>query len=90
MVFAETSVIDSINVDEHGIISVRRADIVLRDDIEIARTYHRHVLAPGDDLADQDIRVAAVASTVWTPDVLDAWAARVAAIADALVQKDAP
>jgi urease accessory protein UreE len=62
----ELSSIDKIEVLEDGQIQVRRADKVLRDDVEIAKSYHRHVLSPGDDLTGQDAKVAAVAITVWT------------------------
>jgi DNA helicase TIP49 (TBP-interacting protein) len=61
----ELSLIDRIEVLIDGQIQVRRANTVLRDDVEIAKTYHRHVLAPGDDLTGQDARVAAVARAVW-------------------------
>ena len=61
----EQSVIDKIEVFEDGQIQVRRADKVLRDGVEIAKTYHRHVLAPGDDLAGQDAKVVAVAQAAW-------------------------
>ncbi len=66
----EVSTIDLIQVTEAGHVQVRRADRVLRDGVEIAKTYHRHVLSPGDDLAGQDARVVAIAKTVWTPDVV--------------------
>ncbi len=46
-------------------IQVRTATVIKDDDVEIAKTYHRHVLAQGDDLAGQDPKVAAVASAVW-------------------------
>ena len=61
----ELSVIDIIEVLEDGHIQVRRADKVLRDGVEIAKTYHRQVLAPGDDLSEQDAKVVAVAKAVW-------------------------
>jgi hypothetical protein len=72
----EQSVFDSINVLLDGQIEVRRADIVLRGETEIARTYHRHCLAPGDDLSEQDARVATVAQAAWTLEVLAAWQER--------------
>jgi urease accessory protein UreE len=64
---SELSIIDKIEVLEDGQIQVRRADKVLRDGVEIAKTYHRHVLAPGDDLTGQDAKVVAVAHAVWAP-----------------------
>ena len=65
MAITELSVIDKIEILEDGQIQVRRADTVLRDGVEIAKTYHRSVLAPGDDLTNQDPRVVAVAHAVW-------------------------
>ncbi len=63
-------VIDQIEVLRSGTIQVRRADLIIEDGKEIAKTYHRHCLAPGDDLAGQDERVSAVAQAVWTPEVI--------------------
>ncbi len=68
----EVSVIDKIEVLENFQIQVRRADKVLKDGVEIAKTYHRHVLAPGDDLTGQDAKVTKVAKALWTPDVVKA------------------
>ena len=64
------SIIDQIEVTRHGNIQVRRANLIMEDGVEIAKTYHRHVLAPGDDLDGQDERVKAVANAVWTPKVI--------------------
>jgi urease accessory protein UreE len=61
----ELSIIDKIEVLEDGQIQVRHANKVLRDGVEIAKTYHRQVLAPGDDLSEQDAKVVAVAKAVW-------------------------
>jgi hypothetical protein len=68
MTITEKSTIDQITVDATGNVSVRRCDQVLRGGEVIASTFHRHVLAPGDDLTGQDPRVAAVAAAVWTPE----------------------
>ena len=64
------SVIDQIEVIRNGNIQVRRANLIMEDGVEIAKTYHRHVLCPGDDLIGQDERVKAVAEAVWTPEVI--------------------
>ena len=71
----EQSVIDQIEVTRNGSVNVRRADLILKDGVEIGKTYHRHVLAPGDDLSEQDAKVTAIAQVVWTPEVLDAYKA---------------
>ena len=57
-------------VGEGGFINVKRVDKVLRDGEVISTTNHRHVLAPGDDLTNEDAVVVAVANAVWTPEVI--------------------
>jgi urease accessory protein UreE len=75
MALEEQSVVDKIEVLLQGQIQVRRRDQVLRDGVEIAATYHRHVLAPGDDLTNEDPRVVAIAEATWTPEVIAAYQA---------------
>jgi hypothetical protein len=64
-VWAEQSAIDRIEIVASGHVQVRRVDTVTRNGRVIARTYHRHVLAPGDDVSHEDPRVAAVARAAW-------------------------
>jgi urease accessory protein UreE len=75
MVLEERSVVDKIEVLLLGQIQVRRRDQVLKDGTEIAATYHRHVLNPGDDLSKEDPRVVAIAEATWTPEVIAAYQA---------------
>jgi hypothetical protein len=70
MALTERSTIDKIEVLENGIIQVRRADIVERDGVEIAKSYHRWTLTPGQDLTGQEQRVTDVANAVWTTEVV--------------------
>jgi urease accessory protein UreE len=71
----EQSVVDKIEVLLAGQIQVRRRDQILKDGVEIAATYHRHVLSPGDDLTNEDPRVVAIAEATWTPEVIEAYQA---------------
>ena len=70
--------VDRIEVLELGQLQVRTATVVSEDGTELSRSFHRHVLAPGDDTAGQDDRVVAVAAATWTPAVVMAWEAVVA------------
>ena len=79
MALSEVSVVDKIEVLLQGQIQVRTRNQVLRDGVEIAATYHRHVLAPGDDLTNEDPRVAAIASATWTEEVVAAYQASITA-----------
>jgi hypothetical protein len=70
MALEEKSVVDKIEVLLLGQIQVRRRDQILKDGVEVAATYHRHVLNPGDDLTNEDPRVIAIAEATWTPEVI--------------------
>ena len=75
MALIEQSVIDQIEVTRNGSVNVRRADLILKDGAEIGKTYHRHVLSPGADLANEDAKVVAIAQAAWTAEVLAAYQA---------------
>ena len=64
-----------IEVLENGTLQIRRADIVLKDDVEVGRTYHRHVLMPGEDVTNEVQRVKDVAAATWTAEVVAAYEA---------------
>jgi hypothetical protein len=68
--------VDSITVLGDGQLLIRTVTIVLNNDVEISRSYHRHCLCPGDDLSNEEPKVVAVATVVWTPEVLAAWQSR--------------
>jgi len=61
------------------IIQCRRADIVEKDGVEVGRTYHRHVRCPGDDVSEDCAELQAVATALWTQEVIDAYQAHLAA-----------
>jgi DNA-binding transcriptional LysR family regulator len=75
MSLTETKVIDQITVTENGTVLYREAIRVLRDGEQIAQTYHRTSLTPGQDLTGQPEQVAAIAAVVWTPEVIAAYEA---------------
>ena len=77
--FTETKVIDSITVTENGIVLYREATRILKDDDEIAKTYHRSSLTPGQDLTGQPANVVAICNAAWTQAVIAAYQAQVAA-----------
>ena len=69
----EETIVDQITVLYDGQIQVRQSTIVYRDGSELSRTYHRHVIAPGDDLGSEDTRVQAIGRVVHTPRVITAY-----------------
>ncbi len=56
-----------------GQIQLRQDTVIEEDGVELSRTYHRNVLEPSDKVEHPDARVAAVATTLWTPDVVSAF-----------------
>jgi len=73
MAITEASTVDQITILDDGQVLVRRADKVLRDGVEIAKTYHRHVIEPGQSLTVEDARVRLVCQAVHTQAVVDAF-----------------
>jgi len=75
MALTEDTIVDSIDVLPNGLIQVRKANRVFRDEVEISKSYHRHVVAPGDDLSKEDSRVADIGAVVHTAEVIAAYKA---------------
>ena len=71
--FTETKVIDQITVTENGIVLYREATRILKDGEQIAQTYHRTSLTPGQDLTGQPDNVKAIAQVAWTEAVIAAY-----------------
>ena len=55
-------------IPPYSILQIRRADIILKDGEEVARSYHRHVLNPGADVSKEAKVVQEVAGGVWTEE----------------------
>jgi hypothetical protein len=79
MALIETKKIDKIEVVENDSIQVRTATIIEKDGTEIAKTYHRHVLNPGDDFSNEDLKVQDIAKAIWTEKVINDYKALIAA-----------
>jgi hypothetical protein len=68
-------VIDLIEAIENGCVQVRTCTRIIEDGKQISDTYHRHVVAPGDDYSTQDAKVQAICAAVHTADVVAAYQA---------------
>lgn len=75
MALIEKQLVDLVELIESNHIQVRTANIIERDGVEVTRTFHRHVLAPGDDVTNEDPKVQAIANAVWTEEVIAAYQA---------------
>ena len=79
MTITKEAVIDQITVCENGIILYREATKIIEDGVELTKKYHRTSLTPGQDLAGQPANVVAICNAAWTPEVVAAYQAQVAA-----------
>jgi len=80
MALTEETIEDKIEaVGEFKHVEVRTATIIRRDGVEISRTYHRHVIGPGQDYSNESAEVQAICAAVHTQAVKDAYAAHLEA-----------
>ena len=81
MALTEGKIVDNITVLEDGQMMIRTATVISRDGIEHTRTFHRHVISPGEDVSAEDPRVRSIARVVHTKPVIEAYiAARLSSI----------
>ena len=79
MALTETQENDKIEVVNKWDIGVRKATIIKKDGVELTRTFHRHVLQPGEldasdnlvdtDISGEDADVQAICNAAWTTQV---------------------
>jgi hypothetical protein len=70
---------DLIEVLENGCVQVRTKTTIVENGVEISGSFHRHVVAPGDDYSAEDARVQALCAATHTADVVAAYRADQAA-----------
>jgi hypothetical protein len=75
MALEKNVVVDKMEVLENGVVQVRTKTAILEDGEQISGTFHRHVVAPGDDYSAEDARVQAICKTTHTKDVVAAYKA---------------
>lgn len=79
MALEKIAVVDRIEVLENGCVQVRTRTSILEDGKQISGSYHRHVVAPGDDYSAEDARVQAICAATHTAEVVAAYKAAIAA-----------
>ena len=79
MALEKQTVVDKIEVLENGCVQVRTATRIMEDGVQLSQSYHRHVVAPGDDYSGEDARVQAICAATHTAEVIAAYEAAQAA-----------
>ena len=75
MALTEKTIVDKIEIIENSSIQVRTANIIEKDGVELTRTFHRHVVTPGTDISNEDPKVQAIATAIWTEEIIAAYQA---------------
>jgi hypothetical protein len=75
MALEKIEIVDRIEVVENGSVQVRTKTAIKEDGVEISGSFHRHVVAPGDDYSGEDARVQAICAATHTADVVAAYKA---------------
>jgi len=71
----KVEIVDRIEVVENGSVQVRVKTAIMEDGKQISGTFHRHVVAPGDDYSGEADRVKAICAATHTPEVIAAYQA---------------
>jgi hypothetical protein len=72
---SKISVVDKTEVLENGCVQVRTATRIMEDGQVLSQSFHRHVVAPGDDYSEEDAKVQAICDVVHTPECIAAYQA---------------
>jgi hypothetical protein len=75
MALEKVEIVDRIEVVESGVMQVRTKTAIKEDGVEISSTFHRHVVAPGDDYSAENAKVQAICKALHTKDVVAAYKA---------------
>ena len=79
MSLTKEQAIDKIEIVENGVLQVRQITRIMEDGKQLSSSYHRWSFVPGDDVSDQPANVQAIAAAAWTPAVIAAYQAQIAA-----------
>ncbi len=71
----KTIAVDRIEDEENGFVQVSTKTAILEDGNQISASFHRHVVAPGDDYSAENTRVQAICKAAHTKDVVAAYKA---------------
>ncbi len=70
MALTEITKVDQIEVIGDYTIQVRTATIIEKNGVEISKSFHRHVISPGDNVTNEDPKVQAVANALFTEELI--------------------
>ena len=69
---------DLIEVIENGCVQVRTKTSIIENGVQISGTFHRHIVAPGNDYSAEDAKDQAICAAVHTAGVIAAYQEKLA------------
>jgi hypothetical protein len=78
MALEKVQIVDRIEVLENGCVQVRTKTAIMEDGVQISGSFHRHVIAPGDDYSGECDKVKAICAATHTAEVVAAYQAALA------------
>ena len=67
--------VDLIEITQNGCVQVRTKTLIFEDGKQISSTFHRHVIAPGNDYSAENAQVQAICAAVHTGETIAAYIA---------------
>ena len=78
MALTKETIIDKYEiVGVHKHIQCRHATVIKEDGVELSRSFHRHVIAPDDDVSNEPKEVQDLVKLFHTPEVIAAYKASI-------------
>ena len=71
----KTIEVDQIEWAQNGNVQVRTVTSVSENGVLVSRSFHRHIVAPGDDYSNEDLKVQAVCAVAHTQEAIEAYRA---------------
>jgi len=76
MALSKKSFVDKIEVvGTCNIVHVRTTTIIEEDGVELSKTYHRHMVRPGDDYTNETDLVKKICESAHTPAIIETYKA---------------
>jgi len=75
MSFEKISSVDLIEIVENSIVQVRTKTVILENGEQISSQFQRHIIAPTGDYSGEDSNVQAIASLIYTPEIVASYQA---------------
>jgi len=80
MALTESIEYDKIEIiGQYKAVQVRKATVIKKDGVELAKSFHRYVLHPDSDISKEPAEVTVVCNAVWTNTIKDDWKKKVEA-----------